>query len=793
MREYYEQNTKTNTLHTTTSNSTLFNRLCKCRKRQKVTSEQTVTLDGTQSSPDFFGEIKKHKWKQVKAREKGNKHLKVTLLDNKSASPSFVAPTVSKETTLTFRLVTTEKDGMYSPWRSRDSVDVLVSPKVTTNIPPEALATSSSSAVKEGNTVTFDASTSSDSDGHIVAYEWKDAQGTVLSQEVSFEHIFATLGEQTLILTVTDDGGETATATVTVNVVALQKPKADINTSASTIFINDTVSFDASASNDTDGQIVSYAWKDTQGSTLSNQVSFTHAFAVSGEHNITLEVLDDDGQLSTASVTIVVQAHLTSLTLTIEESTLEVNQTTTLTAIAHYNDNTNQEVSSSVSWVVADTTLVNIDANGTLKALDSGTTNMVAHVGNIDSNSVTLEVLALDTTPPTLTLNDESELTLLLGTAYTELGARVTDDRDDNVTITQSGTVDVNNVGTYSITYTAIDKAGNESSITRTVHVVLPPDVTPPVLTLNGQATMTLHHGTTYTELGATANDERDGSVPVTITGNVETTVSENYTVTYTAQDSVDNQATTTRNITVLAPALTSISLESNVTTLNVGERAELTVMGTYSDGHSKAVNANIEYVITPSDSVDVNGSVLTAKKDGDITVQAKVGSTLSNILTLNITWIVNGHVLPPEPDKTLNDSTLLGIDVNDNGVRDDVERWIYEKYKDKHPIHIDIGMQTGRAYKLVLEHPEKAKEIHNIVSAPVFCEGYFRVFADMFGDTKYIQKKILDTQFDNIYFNISERTNAYLQYQQYLSGDIYLVPRPSKGKNFCDFDISKF
>ena len=62
-----------------------------------------------------------------------------------------------------------------------------------------------------------------------------------------------------------------------------------------------------------------------------------------------------------------------------------------------------------------------------------------------------------------------------------------------------------------------------------------------------------------------------------------------------------------------------------------------------------------------------------------------------------------------------------------------------------------------------------------------------------MFGDTKYIQKKILGTQFDNIYFNISERTNAYLEYQQYLSGDIYLVPRPSKGKNFCDFDISKF
>ena len=121
------------------------------------------------------------------------------------------------------------------------------------------------------------------------------------------------------------------------------------------------------------------------------------------------------------------------------------------------------------------------------------------------------------------------------------------------------------------------------------------------------------------------------------------------------------------------------------------------------------------------------------------------------------------------------------------------MERWIYEKYKDKHPIHIDIAMQARRAYKLVLEAPERAKEIRYIVSAPVYCEGYFKVFADRFGDTKYIQKRILDTQFENIYFNISERNNAYLQYQQFLSGDSYTVPWADEGKNFCDFNLSKY
>ena len=60
---------------------------------------------------------------------------------------------------------------------------------------------------------------------------------------------------------------------------------------------------------------------------------------------------------------------------------------------------------------------------------------------------------------------------------------------------------------------------------------------------------------------------------------------------------------------------------------------------------------------------------------------------------------VINGHTLPPEPDPAINNASLLGVDSNDNGVRDDVEIWIYKKYQDGHPIHIDIAMQAGRAW----------------------------------------------------------------------------------------------
>jgi len=41
----------------------------------------------------------------------------------------------------------------------------------------------------------------------------------------------------------------------------------------------------------------------------------------------------------------------------------------------------------------------------------------------------------------------------------------------------------------------------------------------------------------------------------------------------------------------------------------------------------------------------------------------------------------VMGKNLPPKPDQQLNDSTVAGIDANNNGIRDDVELAIFEKY----------------------------------------------------------------------------------------------------------------
>ena len=130
-----------------------------------------------------------------------------------------------------------------------------------------------------------------------------------------------------------------------------------------------------------------------------------------------------------------------------------------------------------------------------------------------------------DTVFPIITILGDNPATVELGSSYTDAGAT----SDGGETVSTSGSVDTNTVGSYDITYSATDAAGNTSTATRIVNVV---DTTAPVVTLTGAATVTVELGGTYTELGATASDA-SGTVTVETTGTVDTDTVGSYTVTY--------------------------------------------------------------------------------------------------------------------------------------------------------------------------------------------------------------------------------------------------------------------
>ena len=92
-----------------------------------------------------------------------------------------------------------------------------------------------------------------------------------------------------------------------------------------------------------------------------------------------------------------------------------------------------------------------------------------------------------DSTVPLITIDGELFITIEINSLYIDEGATAHDNVDGNIKVVISGHVDSTKLGTYIITYTATDKAGNQSVRTRTVEVEenkITLDTTPPVISI---------------------------------------------------------------------------------------------------------------------------------------------------------------------------------------------------------------------------------------------------------------------------------------------------------------------
>ncbi len=241
---------------------------------QDVNDGDTVSFDGTGSS-DADGTIASYEWKE------GATVLSTSSTFNKSDF------TVGTHTIV---LTVTDDDGL-------SDTDTVV---ITVNGAPTADA-GSDQEVNDGATVSFDGTGSSDADGTIASYEWKEG-ATVLSTSSTFNKSDFTVGTHTIVLTVTDDDGLTDTDTVVITVNGA--PTADAG-SDQEVNDGDTVSFDGTGSSDADGTIASYEWK--EGATiLSTNSTFNKSDFTVGVHTIVLTVTDDDGLTDTDTVVITV-------------------------------------------------------------------------------------------------------------------------------------------------------------------------------------------------------------------------------------------------------------------------------------------------------------------------------------------------------------------------------------------------------------------------------------------------------------------------------------------------------
>ncbi|MBW1298604.1 immunoglobulin-like domain-containing protein [Aquimarina litoralis] len=272
---------------------------------------------------------------------------------------------------------------------------------------------------------------------------------------------------------------------------------------------------------------------------------------------------------------------------------------------------------------------------------------------------VTREVTVSDTTVPVITLTGAAIITVEVGTTYTDSGATATDSFDGDITanIVTMNPVDTSTLGVYIITYNVSDAAGNAAvQVTREVRVS---DTTVPVITLTGNATVTVEAGTIYTDAGATATDSVDGDITadIVVVNPVDTSITGVYTITYNVSDSEGNAAVqVTREVTVVDTTAPVIILQGD-------NPVDIEEGGNYVD----------------------SGAIATDSLDGDITANIVVVNPVNTavlgtyIITYNVSDAAGNNATQVTrtvnvvPSLSIADNTLEGLAMYPNPSADNV------------------------------------------------------------------------------------------------------------------------
>jgi PKD repeat protein len=182
------------------------------------------------------------------------------------------------------------------------------------NTPPTAAfsATGGTNGSGQGITyspVTFDASASSDPDGHVVSYLWDfDGNGTTdfTSTSPIATHTYDVATGYPVRLTVRDNLEATGTAVMSFTVVENQAPTAVIaNGDPIHLSEGQLVTFSSAGSSDPDGQPLTYNWFFDDGYQYATP-TVTRRFPDDGSFTVTLTVTDAGHETGSVSSTVVV-------------------------------------------------------------------------------------------------------------------------------------------------------------------------------------------------------------------------------------------------------------------------------------------------------------------------------------------------------------------------------------------------------------------------------------------------------------------------------------------------------
>ncbi len=296
-------------------------------------------------------------------------------------------------------------------------------------------------------TATVSYSTTQPTNGDVVAAITPSESVTVTNTENgSLSYTFTENGSFTFEFE--DEAGNKGTAVATVSNIDKSLPTG-------------TMSYDIT---DPTNQDVTATLTVPSGTTiLNNGGSNTHVFAENGSFEFELQNAAGTKGTVAASVTWIDKEAPTA-TITYSPHKL-----------------TNQDVIAAITPSEEVTVTSDGGLSHTFPENGSFTYEFEDEAGNKGSAIATVDWI--DKEPPVITLLGENPLTIKLGEVYEEPGAEVADNQDTEIQSKleiDASELDTETAGTYTVRYSATDKAGNLTEITRTVKVEKPEEPTPP-------------------------------------------------------------------------------------------------------------------------------------------------------------------------------------------------------------------------------------------------------------------------------------------------------------------------
>jgi predicted esterase len=249
--------------------------------------------------------------------------------------------------TYVFKLTCTDNQGATGSATVQVVVTSTIAPPPSGNTPPVAVPGSNQTIALPTNSVFLQGSGSYDSGGWITDYEWIQQSGpsqatiTYLSaSNIEAKNLVA--GTYVFKLTVEDNGGATASATLTVTVTGSAPPAGNntppVSVAGSTQWITlptNAVYLMGSGSYDPGGWITNYAWSQVSGpntATLTT-ISSTNVEAknlIAGTYTFRLTVTDNGGATNSSTMQVIVNGSGARTASTTTTATIEPVSSTSL-------------------------------------------------------------------------------------------------------------------------------------------------------------------------------------------------------------------------------------------------------------------------------------------------------------------------------------------------------------------------------------------------------------------------------------------------------------------------------